>query len=449
MERRWDEILAFQTEMLRHLGTDKDGIDDAGMKTYCERHLERIRRWMKRQDHREVLQVCYNALVRNPFVGAERINGFLGGRVNAALMANAVDMDLYRSKSFNVEALTLEQLAGQRLMVGFHGTCLEGELKTYIDTFKIGGVVLFARNAESPDQIEELCGSVQTYARSSGQPPLFVAVDQEGGTVARFKPPFTQFPGNPLIRSEDDAAAYATVAGREMREVGCNMNLAPVLDVAPHEGTSAVAGRTFGPDPETVAHLGSVVIETLQAQGLLAVAKHFPGIGRTELDSHVDLPRLHVDPAVMEKTDLLPFAAAVQAAVAGIMMSHVVYETVDPGWPASLSAVACRHLLRGKLGFDGLVMTDDLDMGAIAKHYDTRTVAGRVLEAGIDLALICHPGPKIGEAFDALVSAFRESERYKAEALEAARRIFRAKGRIAPMRRWEQPGVATGFSGVA
>ncbi len=188
-----------------------------------------------------------------------------------------------------------EQQAGQRLMVGFSGTNLDDELKYDIDTLKVGGLILFSRNIVSPAQIEALCTDAQAYAQQSGQPPLFIAIDQEGGKVARLKPPFTQFAGNPALQTTAQAVDFARITARELTQIGVNMNMAPVLDIAPAEIESVMRTRAFGHDPQWVASMGCTVVEHLQANGIVAVGKHFPGIGRTILDSHEDLPELDID----------------------------------------------------------------------------------------------------------------------------------------------------------
>ncbi|MFW6332078.1 MAG: beta-N-acetylhexosaminidase [Thermodesulfobacteriota bacterium] len=303
----------------------------------------------------------------------------------------------------NFSELTDAQAAGQRLMAGFDGTDLNAELKRLIDTLLVGGVILFSRNIVDPNQLQALCRSIQEWARKAGQPPLFIAIDQEGGKVARLKPPFTQFPGNPHMKDESDAEAFARITASELTGMGINMDMAPVLDVAPQEGESVMADRVFGCDPEQVARMGCRVIEVLQNNGIMAVAKHFPGIGRTLLDSHLDLPTLEATPAELEAFELPPFAAAIRNGVAGMMLSHIRYSGLDAEWPASLSIAVARDLLRERMGYDGLVLTDDLDMGAIHNYFDTRIVIKRVLQAEIDIALICHAGPAIQTACDEIL----------------------------------------------
>lgn len=313
------------------------------------------------------------------------------------------------------------------MMVGFNGTELNRELMFLIDTLKVGGIILFAGNVSTPDQIKHLCGSVQAYAISCGQPPLFIAIDQEGGQVARLKAPFTQFPGNSKMGGENDAEYFARTTAEELTRVGINMDMAPVLDVVPEGIQGVMSQRVFGNDPQWVSHLGVKVIENLQNNGVMAVAKHFPGIGRTTLDSHLDLPTLSVERKTLEFFDLLPFDAAIKRNVAGIMLSHILYTDIDPEWPASLSTEIARDLLRNRMGFRGIVITDDLDMGAIHKHYDIETVMERILSADIDIALICHKGPKIENAFERIRKGFRDSSETRAKGMESIQRIRKLK----------------------
>jgi len=327
----------------------------------------------------------------------------------------------------NFAAMSNKQLAGQRLMVGFNGTGLNQDLKFLIGRLKAGGLILFARNLETPDQIRDLCFGVQDYAQLCGQPPLFIAIDQEGGQVARLKEPFTLFPGNPHMNSEKDAVRFAEITAAELNQVGINMNLAPVMDVAPQEINSIMAGRTFGGDPAWVSRLGVKVIEHLQQNNIIAVAKHFPGIGRTTLDSHMDLPVLGDDLSDIEQFDLIPFEAGIRHGVSGVMLSHIFYPKLDPQWPASLSIQIGKDLLRKQLGFNGIVLTDDLDMGAIAKHYDIGTSIHRILAADIDLALVCRQGPNIEIAYEEILQGLTNSSEIKAKGIESVERIMRLK----------------------
>ena len=327
----------------------------------------------------------------------------------------------------DVKDFSEEQLAGQRLMVGFEGKRFNQDLEFLIRDLKVGGIILFSHNVETPDQVKKLCGSIQEYAQAHGQPLLIIAIDQEGGQVARLKEPFTQFPGNSAMKDVEDARYFAATTAAELAEVGINMNLAPVMDVVPKEINSIMAERSFGHDPNWVSTMGVTVINCLQDNKIMAVAKHFPGIGRTSVDSHIDLPTCDGDLTEMKNFDLLPFEACIDNAVAGIMLSHILYNKIDPKWPASLSPTIAQKLLRDQLGFAGVSMTDDLDMGAIKKHYDIKTAIRQILLAGIDLALICHKGHNIEIAYQEILQNIQNSTKLRAGGIEAVIRIMNLK----------------------
>ncbi len=283
--------------------------------------------------------------------------------------------------------------AGQKIMAGFDGTFLNDDLRFLIKDIKIGGIILFSRNIESPEQIRELTASARAFAKECGQPGLFIAIEQEGGKVARLKPPFTVFDGAPYIKTRQDAENFANITAKELLSVGINMNMAPVLDVAPKDMESIMGPRSFGCDPAHVAHMGKIIIEIFRKKGLIAVCKHFPGIGRTIIDSHVDLPYMEKDLEEIKSFELPPFIDAIRKGVPGVMLSHIAYTKIDKKWPASLSRIIAKELLREKSGFKGITITDDLDMGAINKYFDIKTIGKRILKAHIDIALICHKGP--------------------------------------------------------
>lgn len=319
-------------------------------------------------------------------------------------------------------------LAGQRLLVGFEGVRFDPELRALIRSFQPAGVILFRRNIETPGQVRELTAALQDFAAGIGIPPLFVAVDQEGGRVARLPPPFTQFPETPPIASLAEAERFAAITAAELGAVGINMNLAPVLDVAPAGFGSVMEGRALGSDPKAVARLGVAVIRGLQSRGILSVAKHFPGIGRTRLDSHEDLPVLAEDLDGLESCELPPFRAAVACGAAGIMISHVLYPRLDAQCPASLSAAVARGLLRQRLGYGGLALTDDLNMGAVARVFSLEEAVRRAFRAGVDLLLVCRGTERIARAHAVLVAELQRGEaRMRESAFESIERILAAK----------------------
>lgn len=329
----------------------------------------------------------------------------------------------------DVKVWSEEKLAGQRLMAGFEGTRWTIGLQRLVADLKVGGLILFKRNVESPPQLAELCRSAQQCARDCGQPPLFIAIDQEGGTVARLGPPFTQFPGNPPITNAAEATRFAQITAAELASVGINMDLAPVLDVAPEGFDSVMVKRAFGSNPDQVGRLGETVIDGLQSRGIMAVAKHFPGIGRTTLDSHHDLPVLDADLSSLESYDIIPFRAAIEMQVAGVMLSHILYSRLDPEWPASLSVRIARDLLRRRLGFKGIVITDDLEMGAITRHYGFTSAIRQLLRADVDIALICRSAEKVETAHVLMARKIGESAQRRKQAESAAARIMTLKSR--------------------
>ena len=322
---------------------------------------------------------------------------------------------------------TPESMAGQKLMVGFDGMDFSADLEHLIATVGVGGVILFSRNVRDPDQLGRLCGMIQQCAAGCDQPPLFIAVDQEGGEVARLKEPFTVFPGNDHITTEKAAAGFARTVAYELASVGINMNMAPVLDVAFLPETSIVMHRSFGADPAQVGCLGCEVIRHLQAGGIMAVGKHFPGIGRTELDSHAVRPALDLGLEALEG-DLRPFRMAIDAGVAGIMLSHILYTRLDPHLPASLSP-AIVEMLRSDLGFTGLIITDDLDMGAIRNHDAIESAVRRVMATDVDITLICHRSPDMETARDVMASCMAADDNVRQAAAASVERILSLKRR--------------------
>ena len=303
-----------------------------------------------------------------------------------------------------LELSELNTKIGQLFMAGLPGPALDQGTEILIRDYNIGGLILFDRNIQDPVQVAGLCRDIQDLAMRRHGLPILLAVDQEGGRVARLRKPFTLFPGNSAIgrdqNPEQMAIEFAQVTGREMRLVGLNMNMAPVIDVQRGDLEDHLVGRTFGKDPGKVALLGEIVIRTLQENGVMAVAKHFPGLGRAAIDPHLDLPRIDVDMEEIETINLPPFKAAIDARVTGIMSSHSLYPALDPEHPATLSPLVMTELLREKMGFGGIILSDDLEMGAIAKQWGVAAGALRAFEAGVDVLLMCKEQEHVLESLD-------------------------------------------------
>jgi beta-N-acetylhexosaminidase len=294
-------------------------------------------------------------------------------------------------------------------MVGMPGPHLDKETHALIRERHVGGIILFSRNIEDPVQLAALCRDLQAAALKRQDLPLFLAVDQEGGRVARLKEPFRSFPGNAAIGMDEEpvrrAIEFATVTSKEMNLVGLNMNLAPVVDVQRGEIEKHLAGRSFGEDPEVVAFLGRTVVKHLQKNGIMAVAKHFPGLGRADVDPHFHLPKINIDLEELERINFPPFAAAIEEGVCGIMTSHAIYPALDPERPATLSPTVLTEMLRERMGFRGLTITDDLEMGAIAADWSVAEGALKSFQAGADILLICKDQSHVRESLDLMRQA--------------------------------------------
>ncbi len=333
-----------------------------------------------------------------------------------------------------LELSELDSKIGQLFMAGIPGPSMDDGTEALIRDYNVGGVILFSRNIEDPLQLARLCLDLQKTAMKYHGLPLLLAVDQEGGRVARLGDPFTRFPGNAVIAMDENpverAVEFALVTAKEMKMVGLNMNLAPVVDVQRGEAEKHLVGRTFGEDPEMVALLGRTVVRALQENDVMAVAKHFPGLGRTRLDPHFNLPRIEVDGKEIEEINLPPFEAAIEEGVSAIMSSHAIYPALDAERPATLSSAILTDLLRGKLKFNGLIITDDLEMGAIAKQWGVDQGSAAAFEAGADILLICKDQNNILESLSIIRSKLIKGEIPFHRLHESDRKITQARSRV-------------------
>jgi beta-N-acetylhexosaminidase len=313
---------------------------------------------------------------------------------------------------------------GQLFMVGFTGTSVTSDLATFIKEYKPGGVILFSRNLETVDQIVEMTNDLQ---RCSPHSPLLIAVDQEGGRVSRLPKGFTIFPPCDLLgRCNSTELAYAAAAtiAKELRAVGINMNMAPVLDVNSNPDNPVIGDRAFGSTPEIVSELGWATAAGLQDHRIIACGKHFPGHGDTSVDSHKELPIVEVPRERLETVELPPFRHAVAQGVATIMTAHVLYRALDEKLPATLSPTIITNLLRHDMRYDGLVFTDDLEMHAIIDHFGVEDAAVRAILAGCDVVLICKDR-------DREVAAFAAIEQAVASGIISVERLDQSVARVA------------------
>ncbi len=303
---------------------------------------------------------------------------------------------------------------GQRFMIGFQGREASADVKALIREFGVGHVILFARNVDGPEQVAELNRELQETARDAGHDlPLMIAVDQEGGRVARMGPPWTVWP--PLralgrIGSEDLARQMGAALAAECLAAGITCDFAPIMDVDTNPANPIIGNRSFGDDPDLVGRLGAAMIEGLQGGRVVACAKHFPGHGDTELDSHLDLPVVEHGRGRLDDVELRPFRRAIAAQVATIMMAHVLYPELDPELPASLSTPVVAGLLRGELKYDGVVLTDDLEMKAVANQWAPDRSAVLAMRADCDIVPVCQTHDAQVTAIEGAVRAVEADE---------------------------------------
>ena len=320
------------------------------------------------------------------------------------------------------------------LITGFDGICLNSELEQLIVNSRIGGLILFERNFESPGQLIRLISELQSLAMSCpASVPLFISVDQEGGRVARLKSPFSIFPQPSCLgraRSESLAQRFGLALGQEMQAVGINMVYAPVLDVNTNPENPIIGTRALSESPEWAARLGKAVINGIQEAGIFPVGKHFPGHGDTDSDSHLELPYVHRDKESLEKTELEPFVQTVDQGLNVIMTAHVIYSAWDNDLPATFSPQILKNILREKLGFNGLIITDDLEMKAVEKHIPFDSIPKLGVAAGVDLYLICHDRKKTLSLQDQMIRDVKEGHIDKESIETSVKKIIDFKKQI-------------------
>jgi beta-N-acetylhexosaminidase len=323
--------------------------------------------------------------------------------------------------------MTLKEKIGQMFMVGFEGAVPSRTVLRLIKEFHLGGVILFSRNLKSPSQTARLCNTLQSKSQKM---PLLIAIDQEGGRVSRLPKGFTVFPSAASIAACGSTplvyrAAEATA--KELRAVGINMNMAPVLDVNTNPDNPIIGDRAFGASPTLVSTLGLTVIAGFQDNNVIACGKHFPGHGDTRVDSHKELPRVAHDLRRLRDVELRPFAHSIQNGLASIMTAHVLYPALDPDEPATLSARILTGLLRQGLGFKGVVVTDDLEMAAIADRHGPGEAAVKAIGAGADLILFCRNEANPIAAIEAVAQAVKKKRISEARLDQSLLRILQLK----------------------
>ncbi|MCK4384807.1 MAG: beta-N-acetylhexosaminidase [candidate division Zixibacteria bacterium] len=323
-------------------------------------------------------------------------------------------------------------MLGQFFIFGFEGNFPPDDFLPLVEKQNLGGVILFARNIESPKQISETIKEI----KSRPEHPLFIMIDQEGGRINQITEDFPVFPSNKSYGDRKDKdgifKAYKTTA-RELSGLGINVNLAPVVDVLTNPNNSVLEKRSFGEDPHLVAEMSKKAVEAIKSENILACGKHFPGIGDIDVDPHLDLPINTNSKERFKRIDFLPFKTSISSNVDMIMTTHVLCPNLDSKEPASLSKIICIDILRAELGFEGILITDDLQMGAIRKNQKLTEACQKAFLAGNDLILICDNFEEqvhVLEHFAKLVSDKKISEERLNFSLD---KILSTKGKLKPL----------------
>lgn len=333
----------------------------------------------------------------------------------------SVDEQVHRILS----KMSLQEKIGQMVMIGFYGKDVNKDILYMLGQFHIGGVILFDRNMESVEQVARLTKNLQSH--SSEGVPLFIAIDEEGGDVVRMEKALMPPPSQRELGDAGDASAaqeWAEKTAKSLKEMGINVNFAPVADVGSPDM------RSYSTDSEVVTDFVRSATQGYVTERMLFCLKHFPGIGRWEVDSHQDISEIKMTAEELEKEYLPPFMAMIREHKPEdyfILVSHLKYPSIDEKYPASLSPAIMEKLLREKMGYKGIIITDDMDMGAIARYYDSSDFGVKAVQAGADIVLICHEYSHGQDAYSGILEAVRSGAISEKRIDASVMRILKAK----------------------
>jgi len=315
---------------------------------------------------------------------------------------------------------------GQLMMIGIHGKSLNDDARFMLNEYRVGGIILFDRNMESKDQVKTLITDINKAGKSAGLTPLFLGIDQEGGAVARMDDKLIKVPPAEEVGKEsvEQAASLAKEVGTELKDLGFNINFAPVADLG------LTYGRSYSTNPDEVVRYAGAVGKAYDEAGLWYSYKHFPGIGKTDVDLHADTSIVPVSKETLLSEDTKVFVDLIKQSKPNtytIMVSHAMYPQIDPDHPSSLSKAIITDWLRKDMGYNGVVVTDDMDMGALAKHYTFGDMAVQSILAGSDILLVCHEYEHMQEAYNGLMKAVKDGRISKERLDESVKRILLMK----------------------
>ncbi|WP_244898149.1 beta-N-acetylhexosaminidase [Paenibacillus xylanexedens] len=328
-----------------------------------------------------------------------------------------------------LSSLTLEEKIGQMILAGVQGTTLDDQAKQMITNQKVGGIIFYANNVSTLEGTAKFVKSIKE-ANQSNPVPIFMSVDQEGGKVSRMPETVESIPSSRKVGETKDSALAETMGellARQVQLVGFNVDFAPVLDVNSNPKNPVIGDRSFGSSAELVSRMGIAEMKGLRSEGIIPVVKHFPGHGDTSVDSHLDLPVVNKTEKQLAELEWIPFQAAVKEQVEAVMVAHILFPKLDPDHPASLSDVIIGEHLRGKFKYDGVVITDDLSMGAIAKNFKLDQAALATVKAGSDILLVAHSYESAKTIFETLISAVKSGKITESRIDESVYRILTLK----------------------
>lgn len=324
-----------------------------------------------------------------------------------------------------VESMSQTEKLGQMVMIGIQGTKVDDDSLYMLNQYHMGGVILFDRNMESPEQVKQLTSDLQ--AQSNEKVPLFIGIDEEGGDVVRMAEKLTPPPSQKEIGATGDieqAKTWAIKTAKSLKDMGINVNFAPVADIGSNDK------RSYSTDANTVIDFVRAATKGYQQENIIYSLKHFPGIGKGKVDSHVDSSSIDVAKEVLMTEDILPFKTIIDENEPNdyfILVSHLKYPALDEEYPASLSSKIMTDLLRNELGYKGIIITDDMEMGAVANHNDFRSIGVNAVKAGADIVLVCHEYEHQQEVYLGLLDAVNSGEISQERIDESVKRIIKVK----------------------
>lgn len=345
--------------------------------------------------------------------------------------STAVQVDKKYNKEIKsrLKKMNIDEKIGQLIIAGFDGITVNDELQSLILEKYIGGVILFSKNVESASQVVALNNEIKEINKVN-KSPIFISVDEEGGLVSRMPSEFKDIPTNSdIAKYDDEDLSYniGKVIGEEISSLGFNMDFAPVLDINSNPDNPVIGNRSFGDNEAIVSKLGIATMKGLKDSNIIATVKHFPGHGDTSVDSHVGLPVIENDLERLKSFELVPFQKAIDEGVDMVMVSHIMLPKIDENDPATLSKTIVTDILRKDMNYNGVVVTDDMTMGAIINNYDIGEAAVKSINAGVDIVMVCHQYENVTKVIDAIKEAVNNGSITEERIDKSVERILKLK----------------------